>query len=214
MKRTNVFPVKFLGAALILGTVAFSCTSNDTSTSSTETKMDTATTMMDTAAVNTPTTMTADTSAMNKMADNSSTTGKAKPNPAKKGMKGKVSVTESNMSKPTGKMEADNAGVYSNVEVLPSFPGGNSGLQRFFDDNLQYPDAATNDGVEGTVNLTFIVDENGKLTSPTATGDKLGYGLEDEALRVVNKMPAWNPGKLKGKNVKTKFTLPVRFVLY
>jgi TonB family protein len=214
MKRRNVFSVKLLSTAIIVSAALFSCTNNDTNDTPAEPKMDTATTAVDTS-MNHPSTMTTDTSA-NKMSDAAATTskGSAKPNPAKKGLKGKVAVSESNMSKPSGKMEADNTGVYSNVEVLPSFPGGYKGLQKFFDDNLQYPEAASNDGVEGTVNLTFVVDETGKLTSPQVNGENLGYGLEAEALRVVNKMPKWNPGQLKGKNVKTKFTLPVRFELY
>jgi len=151
---------------------------------------------------------------MNKMNTGDNKAGMAKPNPAKKGMKGKVAISEAPAPKSTAKMEADNTGVYSNVEIIPSFPGGYKGLQKFFDDNLEYPAEATNEGVEGTVNVTFVVDETGKLTSPKVSGEKLGYGLEAEALRVVNKMPTWNPGKLKGKNVKTSFTLPVRFVLY
>ncbi len=140
--------------------------------------------------------------------------GTAKPDAGKKGKKGKVAISESNMSKATGKMEADNNGVYGNVEVMPSFPGGFKGLQHFFDDNLQYPETASSEGVEGTVNISFVVDEKGKLTSPEIVGERQGYGLDEEALRVVKKMPAWNPGRLKGNNVKTKFTLPVKFVLY
>ena len=140
------------------------------------------------------------------------TKGMAKPNPAKKGMKGKVMISPA--PKSTAKMEMDKAGVYSNVEVIPSYPGGYKGLQKYFDNNLEYPAEASNEGVEGIVNVTFTVDENGKLSSAQTMGDKLGYGLDEEALRVVNKMPVWTPGKLKGQNVKTKYTLPVRFQLY
>lgn len=140
-------------------------------------------------------------------------TGTARPDASKKGKKGKVAISE-NTAKATGKMEADDKGVYGNVEIMPSFPGGFKGLQQFFDDNLQYPETASSEGVEGTVNVSFVVDEKGKLTSPGIVGEKQGYGLDEEALRVVKKMPAWNPGRLKGNNVKTKFTLPVKFVLY
>lgn len=137
--------------------------------------------------------------------------GMAKPNPAKKGMKGKVMIMPS--PKMSGAMDADKSGTYSNVEVYPSFPGGAKGLQEYFDKNLVYPQQASEDGVDGTVNVMFTVDETGKLTDPHIMGDALGYGLENEALRVVKTMPAWNPGKLKGKNVKTHFTLPVSFEL-
>ncbi|CAN5793689.1 hypothetical protein BH11BAC4_BH11BAC4_25290 [soil metagenome] len=213
MKRKNVFSL--LSVAIIISAVAASCNNNDTTDSMSTTTTDSASTMMSTDTskmmADTAKMMTTDTS-MNKMATDNK--GMAKPNPAKKGLKGKVSIAEKPAVKSTGAMEADAGGVYSNVEVIPSFPGGYKGLQKFFDDNLEYPTEASNDGVEGTVNVTFVVDENGKLTSPGVGGEKLGYGLESEALRVVNKMPTWNPGKLKGKNVKTTFTLPVKFVLY
>ena len=204
MKRKNVFSI--LGAAIILSAVSFSCTNNDTTDG-------TATASMDTTAVTNPdiAPMPKDTM-INTTATINNKAGIA--NPAKKGMKGKVSVVENVATNAGGKMEADKSGIYSNVEIIPSFPGGYKGLQKYFDDNIEYPAEATNEGVEGTVNLTFVVDENGKLTSLKTTGEKIGYGLEEEALRIVNKMPVWNPGKLKGKNVKTSFTLPVTFQLY
>ena len=201
------------------------CHNNDTSTPSTtsetthESRTDTASKLMasDTAIVTTPVT---DSSSMSKMAapPTANSTSSAvnagampKPNATKKGMKGKAVITVP--SKGTGSMEMDKEGIYNNVEYLPSYPGGTKALQRFFDDNLHYPTAATDDGIEGTVNVDFIVDENGKLTSPHVQGQAPGYGLEAEALRVIQKMPAWTPGKLKGKNVKTRFSLPVKFQL-
>jgi TonB family protein len=159
--------------------------------------------------------MSADTAMMNTSFGSDVTRGMkgtAKPNPTKKGMKGKVIVEPAPKLK--GNMEADNLGVYTNVEVYPAYPGGGSAMQEFFNKNMVYPDPALNEGVEGTVNLMFTVDENGKLTNPHIMGNTLGYGLEEEALRVVGKMPAWSPGKLKGKNVKTRYSLPVVFQLY
>jgi periplasmic protein TonB len=140
--------------------------------------------------------------------------GTAKPNPAKKGLKGKVTAKpEMAPGSKDAKTVADASGVYPVVDVMASFPGGTNGLQDFFDRNLEYPADATNEGVEGTVRVTFIVDENGKIISPQVGGENLGYGLEAEALRVINRMPAWTPAKLKGKNVKTRITLPIRFQL-
>lgn len=138
--------------------------------------------------------------------------GTVKPDPSKKGMKGKVSLNDPG-TKGTANATPDNSGTYVSPEILPSFPGGYKGMQKFFDDNLQYPEDASNEGVEGVVNVSFIVDENGKLSNPKVDGTNPGYGLDKEAIRVINKMPSWNPGKLKGKNVKTRFSLPVRFVL-
>jgi TonB family protein len=135
----------------------------------------------------------------------------AKPNPSKKGMKVKVMVTLPVMGE--GAMVADKEGYYTNTEVLPGYPGGQKELERFFEKNLQYPADAEDNGIEGTVKLNFAVDENGKIYSPVVTTPNIGYGVEQEAIRVFNKMPAWTPGRIKGKNVKTRFTLPVTFKL-
>lgn len=206
--------------ATLIGIFSTSCKNRNSSTSdSSQTLSDTSVTV--TGPVSTGSADTGITAAIMTPADSmiaspeshmNASKGTAKPNPAKKGMKGKVTISPA--PKSTAKMEMDKAGVYSNVEVIPSFPGGYAGLQKYFDQNLQYPADASSEGVEGVVNVTFTVDENGKLTSAQTTGDKMGYGLEEEALRVVNKMPTWTPGKLKGQNVKTRYTLPVRFQLY
>ncbi len=207
MQNKKVFYLKSICAALMaISVAAQGCHVDDTNpttvVSDTSTVMAIDATMAQDSAMN----------MMDKMNDDRMMKGTAKPNPAKKGMKGKVVILD--VPKKTGSMNADKAGVYTNVEVYPSFPGGSKGLQGYFDKNLAYPEDATNDGVEGTVNVMFTVDETGKLSDPHTMGDNLGYGLETEALRVVKTMPSWEPGKLKGKNVKTTFTLPVKFQLY
>ncbi len=213
MIHKKFFPTRLAYSAIILLSMTMiSCNNDDTSTSTSSTSSMSTTSDTPVAITNAP--QMAKDSGMattNAMADSKMNMGMAKPNPAKKGMKGKVIVTAP--EKGTGTMEMDNTGVYNNVEYIPSFPGGNAGLQKYFDDNLNYPEAASNDGVEGTVKVSFIVDENGKLSSPQIIGEKMGYGMEDEALRVVQKMPSWNPGKLKGKNVKTRYTLPIKYQL-
>lgn len=140
--------------------------------------------------------------------------GIAKPNPAKKGGKGKVFVViNSPVVKPlaNAKLTADNEGYYDRVDVLPSYPGGDKALAKFVEKNITYPEDAINDGVEGTVNVIFAVDENGTVYTPSTKGEALGYGLDEAAANVVRKMPRWNPGSIKGKNVKTRFTLPITF---
>lgn len=142
--------------------------------------------------------------------DSTGTTA-VKPNPAKKGKKGSVVVSTGD-NKAAGDMEAkDQEGYYTNV--YPSYPGGDKAIGDFFEKNLQYPAEASDNGVEGTVNISFTVDENGKIGAPKTVNQTIGYGLEEEALRVFKKMPSWKPGALKGKNVKTKFTLPVKYQL-
>lgn len=137
----------------------------------------------------------------------------AKPDPTKKGKKGKVSIVL-NDTKGTGDMNMDKEGYYANTEILPAFPGGQKALANFFEKNIQYPQEATDNGVEGTVKINFAVDENGKVYAPKIMSDNIGYGIEKEALRAFEKMPTWTPGKIKGHNVKTRFTLPITFQLY
>jgi protein TonB len=205
------FPVKLFGAlALALSLAVGACHNNDTV--STEATTDTTKMSVDT----TVKTANPDSGTVAPSATDTSAkkaTGMAKPNPAKKGKKGKVSIVAPAASKMKADAAPDASGTYTNVDHIPAFPGGNAGLQKFFDDNVEYPSAAEDAGVEGTVQISFTVDENGKIIAPQIDGEKEGYGLDDEALRVVNKMPAWVPGKVNGKPVKTRFSLPVKFAL-
>ena len=200
-----------LFAGLIAGAFGIGCASKDTnsddysmmtkdSSMMTRDSAETVPMHVDT----TTTTMTASDSSMGKVQ-------KVMPDPAKKGKKGKVSIVMVNNV--SGDMSVDKEGYYSNTEILPGYPGGEKALGRFYDDNIQYPVEASDNGVDGTVKINFAVDENGKLYAPVVTSPVIGYGLEQEALRVFNKMPKWSPGRIKGKNVKTRFSLPVKFQL-
>ena len=154
------------------------------------------------------TTTTPDSAAV---AMNTETTATAKPYPAKKGLKGTVSTTMPAKKSGANAEETDSEGYYTNVS--PAYPGGDRALVNFFQNNIEYPQDAADNGVEGTVNISFLVDENGNISYPMTNPPRLGYGLEEKAMRVFNKMPKWTPGSLKGKNVKTRFTLPVTFQL-
>ena len=151
----------------------------------------------------------------NASADSVNTKSFAKPNLAKKRKKGSIKIEMSKVA--TGgavkDLSADKDGYFSNVEILPAFPGGQRALENFFDKNIQYPAEASDNGVEGIVKIVFSVDELGKVSSPNVVSQNIGYGIEKEAMRVFSKMPTWTPGKIKGKNVKTKYTLPVNFRL-
>jgi TonB family protein len=126
--------------------------------------------------------------------------------------KGKATTTAGWASSSTDK-KIDSEGIYVNTDVLPEYPGGKKAIQKYIEENIQYPAQAVEEEVEGTVNITFAVDENGNVYKATTIGSKIGYGLEQEALRVVNKMPKWKPGKVNGKNVKTRLSLPVVFLI-
>ncbi|MHA4809009.1 energy transducer TonB [Flavitalea flava] len=112
------------------------------------------------------------------------------------------------------KMMKDKDGIYNRAEVMPEFPGGNNALANYVNNHLEYPQQAIDNNKEGTVKVSFVVDENGKVSKANIMdGSKLGNGLDEEALKVFNNMPVWKPGKVHGKNVKTRLELPIAFKL-
>ncbi len=113
----------------------------------------------------------------------------------------------------SAKIEPDKMGYYTRTEVSPAYSGGQSALENYIMNTIEYPSQAIDNNVEGTVHIQFAVDEQGKISNVKPTGTRLGYGLEEEAVRVVSRMPAWTPGKVKGKNVKTWRTLPITYKL-
>jgi TonB family protein len=119
---------------------------------------------------------------------------------AKKTKKGNASVTMSSAINKS-KTIKDKSGVYSLPEKMPEYPGGESALSLYVQNNLSYPPQALNDNKEGTVRISFIVDEKGNVMDPKVTGNKLGDGLDQEAVNVIKNMPKWKPGTVKGKNV-------------
>ncbi len=140
--------------------------------------------------------------------------------PVAKARKGRASVgmsndkTASDANSKTMKMEKDKDGIYSKAEVMPAYPGGETALQQFVENNVNYPQNAMDNNEEGTVMISFVVDEKGTVTKPQVQGmDNMKNGLSDEALRVVKQMPKWTPGTVKGKPVKTRLSLPITFKL-
>lgn len=96
---------------------------------------------------------------------------------------------------------------------IPSYPGGLEALMGFLSKNVKYPKPAYDDGIDGTVIVQFVVKEDGNIISPEIISSYLGGGLEQEALRVVQKMPRWEPGYKDGKPVSATYKLPIRFTL-
>ena len=111
-------------------------------------------------------------------------------------------------------------------EKMPLFPGcmdasmsiaereqcSNDALIKFLGANVSYPDLARDVGVEGTVVIQFVIEKDGQISGAKIVRD-IGAGCGSEALRVVNEMPAWTPGKQQGMPVRVLFNLPVRFRL-
>lgn len=102
--------------------------------------------------------------------------------------------------------------VHTIVETPPSFPGGESAMLQYMIMNLKYPTLAKENGVEGKVIVSFIVEKEGALTDLKVVRD-IGAGCGAAAMDMVRSMPKWTPGQHRGETVRAKYTLPVRFTL-
>jgi protein TonB len=102
--------------------------------------------------------------------------------------------------------------VFTAVEVNPSFMGGMQEMYRFLGKNIQYPLAAQRNNIEGKVTVSFIVEKDGSISSVEVLKG-LGFGCDEEAVRVVKMMPKWLAGKQNGNAVRVKFTIPIFYKL-
>ena len=103
--------------------------------------------------------------------------------------------------------------VHTFVEIMPEFPGGEAALMKFLKNNTNYPTMAAENGIQGLVSVKFVVSKNGEIDNVIVEGIRKGGGLEEEAIRVIKKMPKWKPGRQNGENVAVYFNLPVNFKL-
>ena len=102
--------------------------------------------------------------------------------------------------------------VFDVVEQMPSFPGGPSALMQYLSSNIKYPVVAEENGVQGRVVCTFVVERDGSITDVRVI-KSVDPSLDKEAVRVVKSMPKWIPGKKNGSAVRVKYTVPVTFRL-
>jgi len=106
----------------------------------------------------------------------------------------------------------DDDKIFTVVEQQPEYPGGMEAMAKFIGKNLKYPSTARRMGVDGKVFVQFVVDKEGKI-SDVQVIKGVSADCDKEAVRVVQMMPAWKPGKQNGKAVKARFVLPIRFKL-
>lgn len=99
---------------------------------------------------------------------------------------------------------------FTYVEKMPEFAGGQAALLRYLRDHLRYPSQALREQAEGRVFMSFVVRADGTIADVTVLKG-LGYGLDEEALRVVRQMPTWTPGYQAQHAVAVRFTLPITF---
>ena len=102
--------------------------------------------------------------------------------------------------------------VFDVVEQMPEFPGGQGALFEYLSKNIKYPVVAEENGIQGRVIVTFVVERDGSITDVKVV-KSVDPSLDKEAQRVVRSMPKWIPGKQNGSAVRVKFTVPVTFRL-
>lgn len=118
-----------------------------------------------------------------------------------------IAVTKENT-----KITEDEEAPFVIVEQMPQFPGGEKEMMKFIYDNLKYPILAQEMGVSGTVIINFVVGREGEITN-IKVGRSIGGGCDEEAIRVLEKMPRWSPGRQGGKTVRVSYTVPFKFIL-
>ena len=102
--------------------------------------------------------------------------------------------------------------VFMVVEKMPQFAGGEIALQKYLYANIQYPELARKEGIQGRVYVTYVVETDGSITDVRILRG-IGGGCDEEAIKVVKNMPKWTPGTQRGQAVRVQFNFPIRFVL-
>lgn len=106
----------------------------------------------------------------------------------------------------------DSSSVFQIVETMPEFPGGQDKMYDFITKNLNYPKLAKENGIQGKVFVSFVVEKDGRISNVKCIKD-IGSGCGEECVRIIKKMPNWKPGTQGGKFVRVQFNLPFIFKL-
>jgi len=122
-----------------------------------------------------------------------------------------LKAKEALVTEPVKPREEENK-VFDVVEQMPSFPGGMAALMAYLQKSIKYPPVAEENGIQGRVVCTFVVERDGSVTD-VRVAKSVDPSLDKEAVRVVSAMPKWIPGKQNGQSVRVKYTLPVTFRL-
>lgn len=111
--------------------------------------------------------------------------------------------------KPQSKAPED---VFTVVEEMPQFPGGDEARMKYLMENIKYPEEARKNGIQGTVYVSYVVEKDGSISNV-----KVLRGIDKEcdevAMNVIKNMPNWIPGKQRGQAVRVQFNMPIRFTL-
>ena len=102
--------------------------------------------------------------------------------------------------------------IFERAEQMPLFPGGSNAMMKYLQKNLRYPAAASENGIEGRVTVSFVIEKDGSISNATVVKG-VNSSLDREALRVVLAMPKWKPAMIGDRKVRFKYTIPVNFKL-
>jgi protein TonB len=108
--------------------------------------------------------------------------------------------------------EEEEAQVFFIVENIPEFPGGDLELRKHIAQNVQYPEIAKENGIQGRVFVQFVVNHKGEIEQVKVVRG-VEAALDREAVRVISSLPKWKPGSQRGKPVRVSFTVPINFQL-
>ena len=111
------------------------------------------------------------------------------------------------------KEEEEEEVIFMVVESMPEFPGGQQALFKYLGENVKDPVIAQENGIQGRVVCQFVVNKDGSIVDVVVVRSSGDASLDKEAIRVINSMPKWKPGKQRGKPVRVKYTVPVNFRL-
>jgi protein TonB len=98
------------------------------------------------------------------------------------------------------------------VEEMPEFPGGQAAMLKYIGKHLRYPASAQAKGVSGIVYVSFVISPEGQVTKVEVIKG-IDTACDQEAARVISKMPTWKPGRQSGRNVPVRYSLPIRFAM-
>ena len=99
--------------------------------------------------------------------------------------------------------------IYSYVEEMPQFPGGDEAKLKFLQENLKFPKSTLNNGIRGTIYISFVVEKDGNISNIRILRG-LQQEIDEEVMRVVQSFPKWKPGKQRGRNVRVNFNMPIK----
>ena len=125
---------------------------------------------------------------------------------------GEVLRAKEVIAQPEPPKQVEENKVFEVVEQMPQFPGGNAALMEYLRSNTHYPVVAAENGVQGRVSISFVVEKDGSITD-VQVARPVDPSLDKEAARVVKSMPKWQPGKQNGSFVRVRYIVPVTFKL-